>query len=103
MSQSTLIPNLGHAFGKISAFDCWSQYKFENGSANHSGQCTIVFVVTVSIFSLKFKPEGGLPTCRSRRNPSVAASQPWHKASPLLRQSQLFSFPPLINMLKFGG
>ena len=23
--------------------------------------------------------------------------------SPLLTQSQLFSFPPLINMLKFGG
>ena len=23
--------------------------------------------------------------------------------SPLLRESQLFSFPPLINMLKFGG
>lgn len=26
---------------------------------------------------------------------------PFH--SPLLRESQLFSFPPLINMLKFGG
>ena len=26
---------------------------------------------------------------------------PFH--SPLLRASQLFSFPPLINMLKFGG
>ena len=26
---------------------------------------------------------------------------PFH--SPLLRKSQLFSFPPLINMLKFGG
>jgi len=26
---------------------------------------------------------------------------PFH--SPLLGESQLFSFPPLINMLKFGG
>ena len=26
---------------------------------------------------------------------------PFH--SPLLRESQLFSFPPLINMFKFGG
>ena len=47
---------------------------------------------------------------RLSRTPHSAQERSWQVGaglcpfhSPLLRASQLFSFPPLINMLKFGG
>ena len=45
-------------------------------------------------------PEHYIPRYRKGRQFS-AGLRPVH--SPLLGPSQLFSFPPLINMLKFGG
>jgi hypothetical protein len=45
-------------------------------------------------------PEHHIPRDREGRR-FGAGLCPFH--SPLLRASQLFSFPPLINMLKFGG
>ncbi len=48
----------------------------------------------------KDSPEHYIPRYREGRQFS-AGLRPFH--SPLLRPSQLFSFPPLINMLKFGG
>ena len=45
-------------------------------------------------------PEHHIPRDRGGRR-FGAGLRPFH--SPLLRASQLFSFPPLINMLKFGG
>ena len=45
-------------------------------------------------------PEHHIPRDRDGRRFGAGLS-PFH--SPLLRASQLFSFPPLINMLKFGG
>ena len=45
-------------------------------------------------------PEHHIPRDRDDRQFGAGLS-PFH--SPLLRASQLFSFPPLINMLKFGG
>ena len=45
-------------------------------------------------------PEHHMPRDRDGRQFDAGLS-PFH--SPLLRASRLFSFPPLINMLKFGG
>ena len=45
-------------------------------------------------------PKHHMPRGRDDRR-FGAGLRPFH--SPLLRASQLFSFPPLINMLKFGG
>ena len=45
-------------------------------------------------------PEHHIPRDRDGRQ-FGAGLYPFH--SPLLRVSLLFSFPPLINMLKFGG
>ena len=45
-------------------------------------------------------PKHHIPRDREGRQFGAGLS-PFH--SPLLRASQLFSFPPLINMLKFGG
>ena len=45
-------------------------------------------------------PEHHIPRYREGRR-FDAGLRPFH--SPLLGASQLFSFPPLINMLKFGG
>ena len=45
-------------------------------------------------------PKHHIPRDRGGRR-FGAGLRPFH--SPLLRASQLFSFPPLINMLKFGG
>jgi hypothetical protein len=67
--------------------------------------CIFLTYSSLSKFGLVVASRGGSPKHhipRDRDGRQFGAGLcPFH--SPLLRASQLFSFPPLINMLKFGG